>query len=76
MNLKHNIMASKAEQQKFQAQDDAYTMARYHEIMSDGARAKRAIKAAQQQAKSMEQQASSMRSAAKVKVGKTTHKKK
>lgn len=68
-------MASKAEQQKWQAQDDAYTMARYHEIMSDSARAKRAVKAAQQQAKSMEQQASSMKSAAKIKVG-TTRKKK
>ena len=37
---------NKREQQKYQAQDDAYTMARYQEIMADKARAGRAIKAA------------------------------
>lgn len=67
---------NKKEQQQYQAQDDAYTMARYHEIMADKARARRAVKAAQQQAKSMEQQATSMRSAAKIKVGTPTRKKK
>ena len=67
---------NKKEQQQYQAQDDAYTMARYHEIMADKARAKRAVKAAQQQANGMEKQAQAMRSAAKVKVATTTRKKK
>lgn len=67
---------NKKEQQKWQAQDDAYTMARYHEIMADKARASRAVKAAQQQASGMEKQAQAMRSAAKVKVSSTTRKKK
>lgn len=67
---------NKREQQKYQAQDDAYTMARYHEIMADKGRARRAVQAAKQQASGMEKQAQAMRSAAKVKVGSTTKKKK
>lgn len=66
---------NKREQQKYQAQDDAYTMARYHEIMADKSRARRAVKAAQQQASGMEKQAQAMRSAAKVKVGSTAKRK-
>ena len=66
---------NKREEQKYQAQDDAYTMARYHEIMADKGRARRAVKAAQQQASGMEKQAKAMRSAAKVKISGTTKKK-
>ena len=58
-------MASKAEQQKWQAQDDAYTMARYQEIMADKARAQRAVKFVNNQAKAMQKQANAMSSAIK-----------
>ena len=51
---------NKKEQQMYQAQDDAYTMARYQEIMADKGRARRAVKAAQSQAKNMEAQAKAM----------------
>ena len=66
---------NKREQQKYQAQDDAYTMARYHEIMADKGRARRAVKAAEQNAKALDAQSKAMRSAAKVKI-RTTSKKK
>lgn len=66
---------NKKEQQKYQAQDDAYTMARYQEIMADKGRARRAVKAAQSQAKNMEAQAKAMKSAANVKVSSTRKKK-
>lgn len=58
-------MATKAEQQKWQAQDDAYTMARYQEIMADKARANRAVKFVNNQAKAMQKQANAMASAIK-----------
>lgn len=53
-------MANKIQEQKWQAQDDAYTMARYQEIMADKARASRAIKVAKQQASNMQKQADAM----------------
>jgi hypothetical protein len=46
-------MATEKEKQDWQAQDDAYTMARYQEIMADKKRAARAVKAARQQADAM-----------------------
>lgn len=58
---------SKKEQQKYQAQDDAYTMARYHEIMQDKARVARAVKVASEQAKGMQMQAKAMQAVAKTK---------
>lgn len=66
---------NKKEQQMYQAQDDAYTMARYQDIMADKGRARRAVKAAQSQAKNMEAQAKAMKSAANVKVSSTRKKK-
>lgn len=66
---------NKKEQQMYQAQDDAYTMARYQEIMADKGRGRRAVKAAQSQAKNMEAQAKAMKSAANVKVSSTRKKK-
>jgi anthranilate/para-aminobenzoate synthase component II len=65
---------SKKEQQKYQAQDDAYTMARYHEIMQDKARVARAVKVASEQAKGMQMQAKAMQAVAKTKT-KTVKKK-
>lgn len=67
---------NKREQQKYQAQDDAYTMARYQEIMADKARAGRAIKAAKEQASSMQKQADSMKLAAGINRGRVIHKNK
>lgn len=58
-------MTTKAEQQKWQAQDDAYTMARYQEIMADKARARRAVKFVSNQANQMQKQAKAMASAIK-----------
>ena len=57
-------MATTKEKQDWQAQDDAYTMARYQEIMADKQRAARAVKAAKQQAEAMQKQADAMKSAA------------
>ena len=68
-------MATQKEKQEWQAQDDAYTMARYQEIMADKARASRAIKAAKQQATAMQQQADAMTKAADVNRGKVVYKK-
>jgi len=64
-------MISKSEQQKWQAQDDAMTMARYQEIMSDKARLNRAVKVAKQQAADLNKRAAAMSAVAK----KTTKKK-
>ena len=50
--------------QKYQAQEDAYTMARYQEIKADKARMSRAVKVAQQQAKGLEAQAKAMKKVA------------
>ena len=68
-------MTSKKEQM-YQAQDDAYTMARYQEIIKDKGRAARAIKVAKQQATNMQKQADVMMSVAKTKTKTTTRKKK
>ena len=64
-------MISKSEQQKWQAQDDAMTMARYQEIMSGKARLNRAVKVAKQQAADLNKRAAAMSAVAK----KTTKKK-
>lgn len=58
-------MATTTEKQKWQAQEDAYTMARYQEIMADKARANRAVKFVNNQAKAMQKQANAMSSAIK-----------
>ena len=58
-------MVSKSEQQKWQAQDDAMTMARYQEIMADKARMQRAVKVAKQQAADLNKRAAAMNAVAK-----------
>lgn len=58
-------MISKSEQQKWQAQDDAMTMARYQEIMQDKARLQRAVKVAKQQAADLNKRAAAMSAVAK-----------
>lgn len=61
---------SKAQENRWQAEDDARTMARYQEILADSARMSRAVKAAQKQAKELNARASAMNRVA------TTRKKK
>lgn len=59
------LKMNKSEQQKWQAQDDAMTMARYQEIMSDKARLNRAVKVAKQQAADLNKRAAAMSAVAK-----------
>lgn len=49
---------------KWQAEDDARTMARYQEIMADSARRGRAIKAAKVEAVNLQKRATAMATAA------------
>ena len=49
---------------KWQAEDDARTMARYQEIMSDSARKTRAIKASKIEAANLQKRATAMATAA------------
>lgn len=60
-------MISKKDQLKWQAEDDARTMANYQEILGDKARMNRAIKVAQQQANDLTKRANAMQNVAKVK---------
>ena len=62
-------MAAKMTKQdlQYQAEEDAYTMAKYQEIMSDKARMNRAIKEANKQAQDLTKRASAMKSAANIK---------
>lgn len=60
---------SKKQEQQWQAESDARTMAQYQEIMSDSARKNRAIKEANKQAADLTKRANAMRSAASMKVG-------
>lgn len=54
----------------WQAEDDARTMARYQEIMSDKSRMTRAIKAAQKEANNLEKRTAAMKAAAGTKTNK------
>ena len=60
-------MITKKQEQQWQAQEDAMTMARYQEIISDKARMGRAIKEANKQASDLDKRASAMKSAASIK---------
>lgn len=53
--------------QQWQAESDAHTMAQYQEIMSDRARMSRAIKVAQKQAQDLTRRANAMKTVAKTK---------
>ena len=52
---------------QWQAENDASTMARYQEIVSDKARMSRAIKEANRQAQDLTKRATAMKSAANIK---------
>ena len=58
--------------QQWQAENDATTMARYQEIISDKARMNRAIKEAEKQARDLSRRASAMQNAARVKTNTKT----
>ncbi len=63
-------MAAKSisrDEQRWQAESDASTMATYQEIMSDRARMNRAIKVAKSKAADLSKRASAMQNAAKTK---------
>jgi len=65
-------MANKTKTEKdWQAQEDAYTMARYEEIMQDASRKKAAIAEAKKQAADMNKRAAAMNKVASSK-SKTT----
>ena len=57
---------TKKQEQEWQAQEDAHTMARYQEIMQDKSRMNRAIKEANKQAQDLSKRANAMQSAAKM----------
>lgn len=56
---------SKKQEQQWQAETDAHTMASYQEILNDKARMNRAIKVAEKQAKDLTRRANAMQSVAK-----------
>ena len=51
----------KAQRLKWQAEDDAETMARYQEIMNDKSRMNRAVKAAQTKANELQKRANNLK---------------
>lgn len=55
------------DEQKWQAESDARTMASYQEILQDKQRLQRAIKAAEAQAKDLTKRANAMKSASQTK---------
>ena len=67
-------MISKSTEQKWQAEEDARTMARYQEILDDRARMNRAVKVAKEQANDLNKRAAAMNRVASTKT-KTTKKK-
>lgn len=59
--------SSSLDEQKWQAESDAHTMATYQEIMQDKARMNRAIKVAKSQAADLTRRANAMQSVARTK---------
>jgi hypothetical protein len=58
---------TKKQEQQWQAEDDARTMANYQEILSDKNRMNRAIRVAERQAKDLTRRANAMQSVARTK---------
>jgi hypothetical protein len=58
---------TKKQEQQWQAEDDARTMANYQEILSDKNRMNRAIRVAERQAKDLTKRANAMQSVARTK---------
>lgn len=68
MVSKISMTSQKRDELRWQAEDDANTMANYQEIMRDKARMNRAIKVAKSRAADLTKRASTMQSVAKTKV--------
>lgn len=62
-------MTNKQQEQKWQAESDADTMARYQEIVGDKARMGRAVKVAKQRASDLTKRATAMQNVAKFSKG-------
>lgn len=62
-------MMSKQQEQKWQAESDADTMARYQEILGDKARMRRAVKVAQKRAADLSKRATVMQNVASLRNG-------
>lgn len=60
-------MVTSKQEQKWQAESDAHTLAQYQEIMSDKARMNRAVKMAEKRAQELTKSANMMQRAANVK---------
>lgn len=60
-------MTNKQQEQQWQAESDARTMASYQEIMGDRARMQRAIKVAKQQASELTKRANAMQTVSRTK---------
>lgn len=60
-------MVTSKQEQKWQAESDAHTLAQYQEIMSDKARMNRAVKMAEKRAQELTKSANMMQRAAKIK---------
>lgn len=63
------MAVSKSQEQKWQAESDASTMANYQEIINDKQRMQRAIKVAKDRAKELNKRASAMSNVASFKNG-------
>ena len=63
------MTVSKSQEQKWQAESDASTLATYQEIINDKARMNRAIKVAKDRAKDLNKRASAMSNVASFKNG-------
>ena len=63
-------MVTKSDEQKWQAESDARTMAQYQEILADRARMQRAMKEAKKQASDLEKRTAAMKAAAGSKTSK------
>ena len=61
------MAVTKAEEQRWQAESDARTMAQYQEILADKARMQRAMKEAKKQASDLEKRTAAMKAAASTK---------
>lgn len=60
-------MISKTQEQKWQAEEDARTMARYQEILGDKSRMGRAVRVAKQQASDLNKRVAAMNKVANTK---------
>lgn len=61
------VSSNNKQEQQWQAEEDARTMARYQEILGDSSRMNRAVKVARQQASDLNKRAAAMNKVASIK---------